>query len=124
MKMILIVFLIVGTAAIIFSILAWRLRNHGYFMTGIVLTGIVALIEIWQYELIYWMIRMQNILVLLLFFSFIGVPAYFLIMAKQKKTNDSFDGIGSGGQVTTEYLDKIINSEDEEIDYEEDLDLR
>lgn len=93
-------------------------------MTGVVLTGIVVLIEIWQYQLIYWMIRMQNIFVLLLFFSFIGVPAYFLIMAKQKKTNDSFDGVGNGGQVTTEYLDKIINSEDEEIDYEEDLDLR
>lgn len=56
--------------------------------------------------------------------SFIVCPIYFLIQAKSNPANTSFDGSEASGKVTEDYLDEIINSPDEEIDFEEDLDLK
>ena len=46
----------------------------------------------------------------LVILSFIVIPVIYLIKAKQKKTPGE-------DEVTDSYLDEIINSEDEEIDF-------
>ncbi|MEX1002959.1 MAG: hypothetical protein WDZ35_12650 [Crocinitomicaceae bacterium] len=116
--------LICGIAAILFSILAWRLNNQTFFILGIIALGIYL---IYFFVHFHWNIQLLlsgNAITILINLAFIGLPIFFLIKSQLKKEQNSFDGGEGGGPVTQEYLDEIINAPDEEIDFEDDLNLK
>ncbi len=120
------VFLLVvlcGFAAILFSVFAWRLNNDIFFYLGLICTSILIIYAAINYEHLYYLM-INSTMWFLIQMSFIVCPIYFLIQAKTNSPNNSFDGSEASGKVTEDYLDEIINSPDEEIDFEEDLDLK
>ena len=117
-------FLLLGTAAIIFSILAWRLKNNVHFVIGICCTSLILLICLFNYDLVVYLFLREEIFGILFFATFLVIPIIFLVKAKQNKPSESFDGSQATGAVTEDYLDEIINAPDEEIDFEDGVDLR
>lgn len=117
-------FLILGVAAIIFSILAWRLKANVHFIIGVCCTSLILLICIFNYDIVVYMFLSQEFFGILFFATFLVIPIIFLVKAKQGNPTDSFDGSKATGAVTEDYLDEIINSPDEEIDFEDGVDLR
>ena len=115
---------ICGLMAILFSILAWRLRNDVYFYLGIAFTGIFIIYGVYNYLFLWSQWLSGNVVFVLFNLAFVGLPIFFLIKAKTPTSNSSLDGVKSGGPVTEEYLDEIINSPDEEIDFEDGLNLK
>lgn len=70
------------------------------------------------------MFLLQEFFGILIFATFLVIPIIFLVKAKQDKPADAFDGSTATGAVTEDYLDEIINAPDEEIDFEDGVDLR
>jgi hypothetical protein len=112
-----------ATAAIVVSVLAWRLKNRALFYLALVLTGLILCYELYN---IRWVISLfqADFLWGMIHLMFIAIPVFFLIKYATDKATDSFDGGKTGAPVTEAYLDEIINSPDEEIDFEEGLDLK
>lgn len=110
-----------GFLAILFSVLAWRLRSNVFFILGVICTSIVLLIAIFSFKYIGRMLKNQDFFYLLFFASLLGLPVFFLIKSKLPTENNSLDGSSASGAVTPEYLDEIINAPDEEIDFEDGL---
>ena len=120
---VLLLVVICGFAALLFSVFAWRLRKDVFFYLGLFFTGILVIYAAINYEhLLFTMIN--NTIWFLIQMAFIGFPIFFLIQSKMNLANNSLDGSSATGQVTEAYLDEVINAPDEEIDFEEDLDLR
>lgn len=112
-----------AAAAIITSILAWRLKNSALFYVSIALTGIMLFYELYN---IKWIISLFKFDFLwgMIHLMFIAIPVFFLIKYATDKADSGFDGAKTGAPVSQEYLDEIINAPDEEIDFEEGLDLK
>lgn len=114
---------ICGFAAMLFSILAYRLKKDVFFYLGLGCTAIILVYAVINYAYFY-LLLFDNLLLFFIYLTFLVLPIYFLILAKTEKPPESFDGSTSTGKVTQAYLDEVINAPDEEINYEEDLDLR
>jgi hypothetical protein len=108
-----------GICAILFSILANRLKSDVFFILGCVFTGFMLIYIIYNYE---WMWSLMNNGVNAIFglviLSFVVIPVIFLIQAK---SGTPYGGRGDS-EVTDAYLEEVINSADEKIDFEDDLD--
>ena len=120
-------YFILGVVALIMSILAWRLKENVYFIIGWICVGLMGVMAVVYWRWVEFLIREADIFILLLLASVLGFPIYFLIQSKLGGGNSessNIDGSSAGGPVTEEYLDEIINSPEEEIDFEEDLDLK
>lgn len=113
-----------GISAIVFSILAWRLKKDIFFYLGIGFTAIYCIYAAYNIEFLMSLLNYGDMLFLLFNLSFIIIPAYFLISSKINSKDSSFDEAKAGGPVTEEYLDEIINSPEEEVDFEDDYDLK
>ena len=121
--MVLILVLVCGLLALLFSIFAWRHKKDVHFYIGLIATAIVVIYSAINYQYIL-NLMVDNIVLFILHLSFIVIPTYFLIQSKIDKPVNSLDGSDASGQVSESYLDEVINAPDEEIDFEEDLDLR
>jgi hypothetical protein len=123
-----ILFYIGGALNILFSVLAWRLKNQAFFIITCVLTGLLVIYMGFNFLEIMDAARFSPVF-FFLHLMFIGLPVFFVIkyFQDQKKVgqaSDGLDGAHQGGEVTEEYLDEVINSPDEEIDFSEGVDLR
>ncbi|MBN4070914.1 hypothetical protein JYT72_00260 [Crocinitomix catalasitica] len=105
-----------GICAIIFSILASRLKQDVFFILGCIFTGIILIYVIYNYEWIWYLVN-EGALFGLLILSFIVIPVIFLIQSKQSKSASIGDS-----EVTDSFLDDIIQSEEEDINFDEDID--
>ena len=115
--------IICGFAALLFSVFAWRLKKDVYFYLGLVFTSVLVIYAAINYEhLLFAMVN--ETMWFLIQMAFIAFPVYFLIQSKMNPANNSLDGSSATGYVTEAYLDEVINAPDEEIDFEEDLDLK
>lgn len=119
-----IIFFVIGFVAIFFSVMAARTREQNHFIVGAIATGIVILIALFKWDLVYFMIMTRDVFSLLVFGACIIIPIIFLVKTQQTKVNNSFDGSEANGPVTEEYLDEVINAPDEDIDFDKDYDLR
>lgn len=120
---VLLMVVVCGFAALLFSILAWRIKKDVFFYLGLVFTSVLVIYAAINYEhLLYQMLN--DTLLFMIQMSFIGFPIFFLIQSKMNPENTSLDGSQSTGQVTEAYLDEVINAEDEEIDFESEMDLK
>lgn len=114
---------IFALAAVICAILGWRQKNKTLIIIASVLLGIELLIILSFWRWLLWIAGFDTIFFILQFLA-IALPIFFIIMfLVEKPKNESLDGVSAAGPVTEEYLDDIINAPDEEIDFEEDLDL-
>ena len=103
-----------GILAILFSILSWRTKEAVYFYLGIGFTSLILIyilvnIKFVVYQLSNGTSAIEGIITL----SFLVIPILFLVKTKQKHSAG-----GEDSEVTDAFLDDIINSEDEDIDYE------
>lgn len=114
---------ICGFLALLFSIFAWRLRQDVHFYLGLIFTSILVIYAAINYQHLFFMM-INNTMWFMIQMAFIGFPIFFLIQSKMSLPNESLDGSEATGKVTEAYLDEVINAPDEEIDFEEDLDLR
>ncbi|MBI3135257.1 MAG: hypothetical protein HYZ14_11340 [Bacteroidetes bacterium] len=105
--------IVLSIPAFIFSILSWRLRTDVMFWLGVVFTSFLVLYTFVKIELVlYLILNIDTFLYGLIILAFIGIPVYFLISSKLSKP-------GNGDtDVTDDYLTRIIESDDEDIDYE------
>ena len=118
----------IGVGAIIFSVLAWRLKTNVMFWLGVGFTGLMFLVVALNIELLWEMlITPDSAIYPVLIFACLIVPIGFLIGAKSKPTRGGGTGVtddyvggseGNSGEVTQEYLDSIINSPDEDIKFD------
>jgi hypothetical protein len=98
--------------AFLFTILAWRLRTPVLFWLGVIFTGFIFLLYIFEIEfIISCFTHIDSMLLGVFFLALLGVPVFFLISSKIKKSSGDDD-------VTDDYLNSIINSPDEDIDLE------
>lgn len=106
--------IVLAIPAIIFSILSWRLRTDVMFWLGVVFTGLQLIVFVVNAQLLIYLLSYPDSFVIgLILLSLLGMPVYFLIQSKTKKSNNRGDS-----DVTDDYLTKIIDSEDEDLDYE------
>jgi hypothetical protein len=113
-----------GILAILFSVLAWRLKQNVFFILGIVFTAIYLIYAIINYEFLWGLLQSGSHVFVIFNAAFIILPILFLVKSKTDKPPKSLDGIEANGAVTEEYLDSIINAPDEEVDFEDGLDLK
>ena len=107
-----------GIAGIIFSILAQRLKQEIFFILGCVTSAIVLIYIIWNFQWWWAMINSADgAFMALIILSFLVIPIIFLVQSKQAVGSNDGDS-----DVTVDFLEEVINSEDEEIDFEDDLD--
>jgi hypothetical protein len=105
--------LVLSIPAFIFSILSWRLRTDAMFLLGAIFTGILFLFYLLSYELfIFLLMDINSLLIGLFLLVMLAIPVYFLIASKMAKP------VNPDSDVTDDYLTKIIESDDEDIDYE------
>jgi len=103
---------LVTIPAMIFSILSWRLRNPVMFWLGVVFTALVLLIYLINFELILLLLMdIDSIIYSIVLLAFLGFPIYFLVSSKMKKAGTS------ESDVTDDYLNSIIESKEDDIDY-------
>ena len=119
----LLLIIICGLFALIFSVLAWRLKNEIYFYIGLVATIIIIIYSAINYLYLYSLLHL-SIPFFIIHIAFLIFPIYFLIQAKKNTKSSNLEDVDPSGTVTDTYLDEVINAPDEEIDFEEDLDLR
>ncbi|MCB9223331.1 MAG: hypothetical protein H6582_04055 [Crocinitomicaceae bacterium] len=113
-----------GILAILFSVISWRLKSDVFFYLGAAFTLILVIYMGFNYEFLLDQINSGNMLFVLFNAAIVGIPIYFLIQSKLKSSNQSFDEASNSGPVTQEYLDEIINAPEEEINFEDDLNLK
>ncbi|MBD3639203.1 MAG: hypothetical protein HUJ25_17740 [Crocinitomicaceae bacterium] len=118
------IFLLLAVASMILSILSWRLKSNPLFIAGAICTGLMFLIVIANFDVVKEIILYRDIIPMIFFLVLLGFPIFFLIKAKTDKPPSSFDGSTAGGKVTEDYLDEIINAPDEDIDFEDGIDLK
>jgi energy-coupling factor transporter transmembrane protein EcfT len=119
------IFIMFSVAALIVSLIAWRQKSKPLYITGWILVGIMILMTIANFRVIRLIFIYNDFQSLLILAVILFLPAIFLIKySSDKPIDSSLDGGTAGGAITEEYLDEIINSPEEDIDYEEDLDLR
>lgn len=98
--------------ALIFSILAWRLRTGIMFWLGVVSVSIILILYILEIEfLISCFSNIDSMSTGFFFLILVGVPLFFLINSKLVKSSANDD-------VTDDYLNSIINEKDKDIDFE------
>lgn len=106
--------IIVGILALVFSILHWRLKTPILFTLGVVFSTLVLVIYLFNVELFIELFSNQDsILTGVILLIFLILPAGFLIASKTKSTNPITES-----EVTDDYLNEIINSEDENIEFD------
>ena len=106
--------IILGILALVFSILYWRLKSQVFFTLGLIFTALVLLIYLLNAELILTLFSNQDsILTGVVLLIFLILPAGFLVASKTKSANSITES-----EVTDEYLNEIINSEDENIEFD------
>lgn len=124
---------ILGGASIICSAVASRTQNQILHIIAWVTLGLNVILFISIYELLEWYVREQLTLMILLLLALLIIPIIFQIQYLQKiqpkskdiaSGNTSFDGATADGKVTEDFLDKVINSEEEDIDFDDEYDLR
>ena len=123
-----ILFYVGGALNILFSVLAWRLKNQVFFILTCVLTGLLVIYMGFNFLEIMDAARFSPVY-FFIHIIFIGLPVFFVIkyFQDQKKfgqPSTGLDGAYEGGPVTEEYLDEVINSPDEELDFSEGVDLQ
>jgi len=105
--------LILTIPAIIFSILSWRLRTKVTFWLGVIFTALLALCYIFNLPFfISLVLNPDSFLYGLVFLLTLAIPVYFLVSSKLKKTDNG------DSEITDDYLTKIIESDEEDIDFE------
>ncbi|MBK9191882.1 MAG: hypothetical protein IPM77_10390 [Crocinitomicaceae bacterium] len=106
---------ILSIPALIFSILSWRLRTPVMFWLGVGFTGLLLVMMLFNFDFIYSLVtQIENGIQGILIIAMLFLPVLFLILSKTSKPDS-----GNDSEVTDDYLTKIIESEDEEINYEE-----
>lgn len=120
---VLLMVVVCGFAAILFSILAWRLKQDVFFYLGLICTSILVIYAAINYQHFIYMMLNETLLFMVQM-AFIGFPIFFLIQSKMTSTDTSLDGSEATGKVSEAFLDEVINSEDEEIDFESEMDLK
>jgi hypothetical protein len=97
--------------SLIFSILAWRLRTAPMFWLGIVFTGAIAILYLYEIDfLISCFSHIDSMFTGFILLFLIGIPLFFLINSKLAKAKGNDD-------ITDDYLNSIINEKDENVDY-------
>ena len=113
-----ILFFAIGVAGIVFALLANRHRKDVYFILGCVATGIYIIHFVYIFK--WWATLINSAsgaFTALIIVSLLVIPIVFLILSKQKR---GF-GNNSDPDVTVDFLDSVIQSEDEEIDFEDNF---
>lgn len=106
---------ILSIPALIFSILSWRLRTPVMFWLGVGFTGLLLINMLYHFDFIYNLVtNIENGIEGIVVVAMLFLPVLFLVLSKASKRDSSGDS-----EVTDDYLTKIIESEDEEINYEE-----
>jgi hypothetical protein len=117
-----------GAARILFSVLAWRLKNEVFFILSCVTTSLMLIYIIYTFADIADSVRYDPVF-FLIHLLFIGLPIFFIVKYFQDKNkigapSASLDGAENGGPVTEEFLDDVINSPEEDLDFSDGVDLR
>ena len=102
------IFFVLGAISVVFSVIAERNKNNAWFIGAIIPFVLFLILIIANFRYYIYQIKSQNWFLLIILLAFIGIPIYFLFQAKGKKKTISDEN---------DYLDKIIDSDDEEIDY-------
>lgn len=103
-----------GTLALLFSILSWRLKTELMFWLGVAFTAIILLVDALNFDAIIFLFSNQDTIFSgVIIMICLILPICFLIASKL-----SPDKLNSDSDVTDEYLNNIINSEDEKNDFE------
>lgn len=106
--------LLLGTVALLFSILAWRLKTETMFWLAVSFTGLQLLIVAISFQLLIELFSYENtIFTAVIISALLIIPICFIIASKLKPDKSHADS-----DVTDEYLNDIINSEDEDLDLE------
>jgi len=101
--------LFLGAGAMLFSVLAWRLKTETMFWLAVAFTGILLLIIAISFELMIALFSFEDtIFTGVLISSFLIIPICFIIASKLKPDKTHTDS-----DITDEYLNDIINSEDD-----------
>ncbi|UKN02763.1 hypothetical protein K6119_04440 [Paracrocinitomix mangrovi] len=117
--------LILGVAAILTSILGWRLKEKSLTVIAIVALGVQMIFYFASFQTVLFLILFSNFFMLFVFASLIIIPVIFIIKSYDDKpvVTEEIDGPVINGQPTQEYLDNIINGPDEDLNLEDDYDL-
>ncbi|MBK7129137.1 MAG: hypothetical protein IPM74_12040 [Crocinitomicaceae bacterium] len=101
--------MLLSIPAIIVSAINARKPSRVMFNIGAVLVAFILLLYLVNASYV-WNIFLSgsNVFSIIMLLAFPGVPIYFLISSKTKRSNPE-------SEVTDEYLDSIINEEDDEI---------
>lgn len=103
--------IIIVTAGLLFSILAYTRKVEAFFWIGAICTGFITIGVIWNIEHYFYEISVSQDPMSFMIIAAWLVSVIFLIMSKtNKKPADD--------NVTDAFLDEIINAEDEEWDPE------
>ena len=121
-------FFLGGGAGILFSVLAWRLKNEVFFILSVIVCGLMIIYIAYNFLDIISMVKFSPVM-FLLHLVFIGLPIFFIVKYFQDKNkhggdHSDIDDDQNSGAVTDQYLDEIINSADEDLDFGEGIDLR
>lgn len=105
---------LLSVPALLFSMLAWRLKTSVFFWLGVIFAGLMLILYIYEVKfLVSFFATIDTMFWGLFFVALLGLPVFFLIASKSPKSPDH----GESG-LTDDYLNSIINEKDEEIDYE------
>ncbi len=104
---------LIAVPSLILSILAWRLRTNVFFWLGTAFTALLLILYIYEIKfLVSLFANIDEILWGLFFLVLLGLPIFFLVSSKLSKQNND------QGDITDAYLNSIINSKEEEIDFD------
>jgi len=109
-----IICLLPATCALLFSILSWRLKTEVMFWLGVLFTAILFFILSLNYkEILFLFSSPDELFPGVILMACLIIPICFLVASKLKP-----DKAHADSDVTDEYLNDIINSEDEDGDLE------
>lgn len=120
-----ILYFVFGLAALIISLISAREKRKPLIISGWILVGIMTLMVLTHLPFAQDLFADREFFVLVVLAAIYILPIVFLTQSlSQKTTTDALDGSAASGAVTEEFLDEVINSPDEEINFEDELDLK
>ena len=106
--------IVIGTLALLFSLLSYRLKTEIMVWLGVAFTGILLIIDTLNFDTIVFLFSNQDTIFSgVIIMVCLILPICFLIASKVNPNKLSPDS-----DITDEYLNDIINSNDENIDFE------
>jgi len=109
-----IISILVGALALLFAILSWRLKTEIMFWLGVSFTIILLVVDTINFDAVLFLFsNSETIFSGVIIFACLILPTCFLVASKlnpNKLLDDS--------AITDDYLNDIINNEDEKVDFE------